>query len=343
MKSRKYRLYPNNQQREQLQKNFGCVRFVYNWWLSLSQEKYSGYLLLAKQLTEKKKELLWLKDCYMNSLQHSLRNLDKAFQNFFKKRSKYPKFKKKSNSQSVYYIQSIKIVKDFIQTPKIWLIKCNFHRECKWKIKSMTITRTASWKYYVSILTDFVEQKPSNTTAVGIDLWIKTFAVCSDWQTFDNPRFLKKSIKKLKKQQRVLSRKDKWSNNRNKQRVIVARIYEKVKNQRQDFLHKASTTIANKYWVVAMEKLNIKGMKKNHCLAQSIGDVSRGMFKAFLQYKTTVKEIWVFDPSSKKCIQCWNIKKDLSLKHRVYHCDNCGYIEDRDLMASKNILAMANL
>lgn len=343
MKTFRYRLSPNKIQEEKLAQNFWCARYIYNWWLWLSKEKYSWRVNLANQLKEKKKELPRLKDCYSQVLQQSLKNLDSAFQNFFKKRAKYPNFKKKSNTQSIRYPQFTSITDTHIKLPKIWEIKCKFHKECKWKIKSMTITKTATNKYYVSILTDYTEQKPSGVWSIGIDVGIKTFAVCSDWQQFENHKYLRKAMRRLKKQQRRLSRKQKWSENKNKQRIIVARLYEKVSNQRQDFLHKVSTTISRRYKTVCLEKLNIKWMMKNHCLAQSISDVWWGMFKTMLQYKVTVKEIWTFEPSSKTCFNCWTIKKDLTLKDRIYHCDVCWYSEDRDLMASKNILAMATV
>lgn len=341
MKTYKYRISPNKEQIQKLSQNFGSARFVYNRWLWISKEKYPWRVNLANQLKEKKKELPRLKDCYSQVLQQSLKNLDTAFQRFFKKKSKYPNFKKKSNTQSIRYPQFTSITDTHIKLPKIWEIKCKFHRECKWKIKSMTITKTATNKYYVSILTDYTEQKPSGVWSVGIDVGIKTFAVCSDGQQFENPKYLRKAMRRLKKQQRRLSRKQKWSSNKTKQRLVVARLHEKVSNQRQDFLHKTSTTISRQYWIVCLEKLNVKWMMKNHCLAQSISDVWWGIFKTMLQYKATVKEIWTFQPSSKTCFNCWAIKKDLTLKDRTYHCDVCGYSEDRDLMASKNILAMA--
>lgn len=341
MKTRKYRIYPNNEQIQKLSQNFGSARFVYNWGLWLSKEKYPWRINLANQLKEKKKELPRLKDCYSQVLQQSLKNLDSAFQNFFKKKAKYPNFKKKSNTQSIRYPQFISITDTHIKLPKIWLIKCKFHRKCKWKIKSMTITKTATNKYYVSILTDYVEQKPSNTKSVGIDVWLKEFAVLSDWQAISNPRFLKKKLRKLKRTQRRLSRKQKWSNNRKKFRLILARQHEKVSNQRQDFLHKTSTAIAKQYWIVCVEKLNVKWMLKNHCLAQAISDVWWYQFKTFLQYKTNVVEIWTFEPSSKKCSKCWNIKTNLTLKDRTYHCDVCWLEIDRDLNWAINILAMA--
>lgn len=343
MKTYKYRILPNKEQIQKLSQNFGSARFVYNWWLWLSKEKYPWRVNLANQLKEKKKELPRLKDCYSQVLQQSLKNLDIAFQRFFKKKSKYPNFKKKGNTQSMRYPQFTSITETHIKLPKIWLIKCKFHRECKWNIKSMTITKTATWKYYVSILTNYTEQKTNGQWSIGIDVGIKTFAVCSDGQQFENPKYLRKAMRRLKKQQRRLSRKQKGSANKTKQRLIVARLHEKVSNQRQDFLHKTSTTISRRYETVCLEKLNIKWMMKNHCLAQSISDVWRGMFKTMLEYKMEVKEIWTFQPSSKKCIKCWNIKKDLKLSDRTYHCENCWHIEDRDVMASKNILAMATV
>lgn len=343
MKTFRYRLYPNKIQEEKLAQNFWCARYIYNRWLWLSKERYTWCYNLQKLLKEKKKELPRLKDCYSQVLQQSLKNLDSAFQNFFKKRAKYPNFKKKSNTQSMRYPQFTSITDTHVKLPKIWEIKCKFHRECKWKIKSMTITKTATNKYYVSILTDYTEQKPSGVWCVGIDVGIKTFAVCSDGQQFENPKYLRKAMRRLKKQQRRLSRKQKWSANKIKQRLIVARLHEKVGNQRQDFLHKTSTIISRQYWIVCLEKLNVKWMMKNHCLAQSISDVWRGMFKNMLQYKTTVKEIGTFQPSSKTCSNCWNIKKELKLSDRTYHCEACWMDMDRDLNASINIKAMATV
>lgn len=296
---------------------------------------------LSYEIPTLKQEAEWLKTSQANSLCLWLKNLWVAYSKFFTKSSWYPKYKKKQNNQTVSYRQNIHIKWSHIQIPKVWLVSAVIHRECLWKIKMATIEKTASWKYYVSILTDYEIEKPTTNGQVWVDVWLKTFAVCSDWQEFDNPKFLKKTQKKLKKQQRRLSRKQKGSNNRDKQRLVVARLHEKVSNQRQDFLHKVSSSIASEYWLVAMEKLNVKGMQKNHRLAQAISDVGWYKFKTFLQYKTNVIEIGTFQPSSKKCLKCWNIKSDLTLKDRMYNCDNCGYSEDRDLMASKNILAMA--
>lgn len=303
---------------------------------------YSRYDL-QKVLTGVKKELPRLWECYSQCLQYSLKNLDDAYKMFFKWLAKYPKFKKKSNHQSITYPQFTSITDKHIKLPKIWLIKAVFHRPCLWNIKRMTIVKTPTNKYYVFILTDYEERKPISSGSVGIDVGLKSFAVLSDWTTIDNPKFLKKKLRKLKKLQRKLSRKQKWSSNRKKFRLIVARQYEKITNQREDFLHKVSTSIAKQYWVVAMEKLNIKGMLKNHNLAQAISDVGWGKFITFLSYKTKVVRINTFEPSSKTCSRCWRVNQDLTLSDRMYHCKSCHLDIDRDLNAAINIKAMAGV
>ena len=342
MKTYKYRIYPTKNQQKLLEKHFGCCRFVYNWWLWLSKDKYLGCYDLCKEMTKIKKDYLWLNEAPIQSLQQSLRFLDRAFQNFFKGGKGYPKFKKKNNRQNIHYVQYVWINKSAIKTPKIWYIKCKFHRPCIWNIKSMTITKTSSWKYFASILTDNSEQKTSWEWKIGIDMWIKEFAILSDGTVYHNPKWIKKSMKRLKRLQRCLSRKKKWSSNRNKFRIKLARQYEKTANQRLDFQHKVSREIANQFWFVAMERLNIKWMIQNHKLASSIWDAGWYQFKRLLSYKTNVVEIDTFEPSSKRCFNCWNIKQNLTLQDRIYHCDICWYVEDRDINAAKNILAIAN-
>lgn len=341
MKTYKYRIYPTKVQQEYLWKCFWCVRFVYNWGLSFSEERYIWKYALQRELKKLKKDNTWLKECHSQSLQHSIKQLDTAFQNFFKKKYWYPKFKKKGNIQCLHYPQYTSITDKEIKLPKIWYIKCKFHRPCLWKIKSMTITKTASWKYYVSILTDYSEWKPNWEWKVGIDMWIKDFAILSNWVMYHNPKYLKKSQKRLKRLQRQMSRKKKWSSNRNKLRIRLAKQYEKVSNQRLDFHHKVSREIANQFWFVAMEKLNIKWMMGNHKLANSIWDAGWYQFKTLLSYKTKVVEIDTYVPSSKRCSNCWAIKQNLTLQERTYYCDVCGHKEDRDINASKNILAIA--
>ena len=341
MKTYKYRIYPTQKQQEYLWRCFWWCRFVYNWWLWLSKDRYPWYKQLSSELKNLKLSCPWLKEIYSQSLQYCLISLDDAFRNFFYLWKGYPKFKKKNNKQSLHYPQFTGITDKEIKIPKLWYIRCKFHRQCLWKIKSMTITKMPSWKYFVSILTDYSEQKPSWEWCVWIDMWIKEFAILSNWTIYSNTKWMIRSMKKFKRLQRWLSRKQKWSSNMNKFRIKLARQYERMFNQRNDFQHKVSREIANQFWLVAMEKLNIKGMIKNHKLANSIWDVWWYKFKTLLSYKTKVIEIDTFKPSSKTCFNCWNIKESLWLNERTYHCDVCWYIEDRDINAAKNILAMA--
>ena len=342
MKTYKYRIYPTRNQQKLLERHFGCCRFIYNWWLWLSKEKYPWRCELCRKMTQLKRELIRLWEAPHQSLNQSLKNLDDAFKNFFNKKNRYPKFKNKRGTQSIHYNQNIWIKDNKIQTPKIWYIKCVFDRPCVGNIRNMTITKTISWKYFVSICTDDNQRKPSWEWKVWIDMWLKEFAILSDWTVYHNPKWMEKSMKRLKRLQRQMSRKKKWSSNRNKFRIKLARQYEKVSNQRLDFHHKVSREIANQFWFVAMEKLNIKWMMKNHKLAGSIWDAGWYQFKTLLSYKTNVIEINKFEPSSKRCFNCWNIKQNLTLQDRIYHCDICWYVEDRDINAAKNILARAS-
>ena len=299
-----------------------------------------NYYTLANLLKEKKQELERLKVPYSQSLQQSLKNLDTAFQRFFKKKAKYPRFKKKSYGWSVCYPQHTDIIDSYIKLPKIGMVKCNFHRELKGKVKRMTITKTPTWKYFVSILTDYDDQRTNGHGMVAIDVGIKEFGVRSDGVFIPNPRHLKKKLKRLKKQQRRLSRKQKWSSNRNKQRLRVARLHEEVSDCRKDFLHKTSTTIAKQYDTLVLENLRVRNMVKNHCLAQAISDMWWRTFRTMCEYKM---KVIVVDPrnTSKTCSNCWNIANDLKLSDRTYTCVACDREWDRDYNASLNILARA--
>ena len=339
MKCYKYRLKLTTKQEKQINQMIWCCRFVYNKWVAESKEKYIWKFNLMKELKDWKKEYTWLKECNSQSLQQTISNLDKAYQNFFKKRSKYPKFHKKESWWAIHIPQHITFADWILKVPKMKL-KTIEHRELKGNIRNCTISRTATWKYYVSIITDYVEQKPSWTWTVWIDVGIKEIATISDGTAISNPRRLQKSMRKLKKQQRWLSRKVKWSSNRNKQRKRVAVIHEKVSNQRKDYLHKATTGLSKRYETVVVEKLNVKWMLKNHKLAQSISNVGRWMFEDMLKYKMNVIEV---NPknTSKMCSNCGNIKEQLKLSDRIYSCDTCWEIMDRDYNASLNILARA--
>lgn len=345
MKTYQFRVYPNKKQQLELWKWFWQARFVYNKGLETWNEIYKNgekvnYYVLANKLKEWKQEDVRLKECYSQCLQQSLKNLDTAFQNFFKKRWGYPKFKNKDKNNSLIFPQYTSITDSHIKLPKLWLVKCKFHRGIEGNIKRMSVKKTPVWKYYVSITTDYEWKRTNWTWAVAIDVGIKEFWVCSDWIVIPNPRHLKKHLKKLKKQQRRLSRKKKWSKNRNKQRLKVARIHEKVANSRKDFLHKTSTTIANQYDTVVLEDLTVSNIKGSKSLNQAISDMWWRTFRTMCEYKMNVEIVNPYN-TSKTCSNCWNIKEDLTLKDRRYTCNACWLEIDRDYNASLNILARA--
>lgn len=360
-KAFKYRIYPNKNQVESIAKHFGCARFIYNWGLAKKIEAFqaekktlSCFDLIA-QLTKLKKqhEYSWLNEVNSQALQMSLRNLDNAFTGFFKQKKAFPKFhSKKDNKNSFQCPQNVKIIGNKLTIPKIPNIQIALSRPLVGKIKTSTVSKTCTGKYFVSIL---VEQegdypyKPTikRDTTIGIDLGIKTFATISDGRKIDNPKFLKTSLGKLKKQQRKLSHKVKGSNNSNKQRLKVALMHEKITNQRSDFLHKLTTQLTHENQVesIAIEDLAVKNMVKNHCLAQAISDVAWGQAIQQLTYKCdwygkNLLTIGRFEPSSKMC-SCGKVNSELTLADRVWTCKNCNTTHDRDILASQNIKRFA--
>jgi putative transposase len=365
MKAMKYRLYPTKSQKELLAKHFGCVRYIYNHCLNLKTEIYqteekgiSAYDLINRvTVLKKEEETKWLKEVNSQALQMSIKNLDTAFTNFFRKQTKYPKFKSKHNKQSFSCPQHCNV--DF-ESGKTYIpkfregIKTVFHREFEGKVKTCTISKTQTGKYYISILIDDGKDQPEleepiKEKCLGIDLGISHYCIDSEGNKTDNPKHLKKRIKKLKREQRKLSRKVKGSNNRKKQRKKLAIVHEKAANSRKDFLHKLSHKIAENqsYNCVAMETLNIQGMMKNHKLAGSIGDVGWYMFQTFLEYKLNdrgkqLMKIGQFQPSSKLC-SCGYKNKELKLKDREWTCPKCGKKHDRDVLAANNIKRFAFL
>lgn len=359
-KTYKYRIYPNKNQRESFENHFGCVRFVFNWGLDKKIKAYQkdkktlSCFDLINELTnlKKEKDFEWLGDVNSQSLQMALRNLDNAFTNFFRKQNKFPNFKSKKNNTNSFQIPQHLILSDKLSLPKIKGIKIKQHRKLEGKIKTATVNKTPTGKYYISILTEQDQNLPSKKkikekTTVGIDLGIKHFATISDGRKIDNPKFLKNELRKLKRQQRWLSRKEKGSSNRKKQIQKVGLLYEKITNKRSDFLHKFSfqLTHENQVDTIAIEDLNVKGMIKNHCLAQAIGDVSWGDFRRQLEYKCewygkNLLIIGRFEPSSKMC-SCGEVNKDLKLSDREWTCKVCGVKHDRDLLASQNIKKFA--
>ena len=356
LKSFKYRISPTNEQKLLLDKHFGCVRFVYNLALECKQMAYAGnkislsYNELSAQLTDLKKECEWLGEVNSQCLQMALRNLDNSFQNFFKGRASFPNFKKKSNKQSFQLPQSVAV--DFknncIDLPKFKEpIKAILHRKFKGDIKTVTISKTPTNKYFVSILVDNHIELPKpikSNNAVGIDLGIKTFAVCSDGTEYANPKHLRNAMVKLKWMQRQFSKKVKGSKRRNVWKFRIAKQHERVSNQRKDFLHKATNEITNRFDLMIIEDLNIKGMVKNHKLAGAVSDCGWNMFETMLKYKSEwkgkkVEYIGRFKPSSKICSTC-GIKNDtLTLAVREWTCENCNTTHDRDRNAANNILS----
>ena len=350
LKAFRYRIMPTASQAELINKHIGCARFVYNNALAFKQYEYAkdktnhSWYSLVKRLPDLKKENEWLKEVNSQSLQQSIVNMNTAFENFFKGRADFPKFKKKCKGKQSFNIpQSINIDNDKLIIPKFKKgIKIVLHRPIKGEIKQATISRTPTGKYFVSILCETGEvEKQTNpvneATTVGLDLGIKSFFVASNGKEYDNPKYLRKSIERLKYQQRQFS---KHKSNKRKHRLAI--LHEKVANQRKDFLHKVSTELIRENQSIALEDLNISGMLKNHCLAGSISDVSWGMFVTILEYKAkwngvNILRIGRFEPSSKTCNCCGYINKELTLKDREWTCPKCDSVLDRDINASINI------
>lgn len=359
-KAYKFRLYPTEAQKVLMEKHFGCCRFIYNLALETKQTAYLGAKKnlsafdLIKQMTLLKAEsdFEWLNEVNSQSLTQSVVNLDKAYTAFFKGNAKYPNFKNKNQAQSFACPQKTRIDKGRIFLPKFRQgIPIVLSRDFKGTIKTVTVSKSLTGKYFAAVLVDTGKPLPKKkaikeTSAIGIDLGLKSFAAASNGEVFDHPKHLQLSEQRLKVLQRRLSRKKKGSNNRGKAKQKVALLHERIANQRADFLHKLSTKLIRENQTVCIEDLNIKGMVKNHCLAKSIQSSGWFTFTQMLRYKAewsgkNVITIGRFEPSSKMCFSCGATNHTLSLSDREWVCANCGVLHDRDINAAKNIKAFA--
>ena len=351
----KFRLYPNKEQIDLLERHFGCVRFVYNYFLNQRKEQYrltgksDNYYAQAKSLTELKKqeEKEWIKEVNSQSLQFAIKCLEVAYVNFFQKRSKFPKFRSKHSKNSFTVPQFASISDNKLFIPKFREgIKCRVHREIKGKIGKVTVSKTPSGKYFVSVFTEeeYTTQLEKTNKSVGLDMGLKDFIITSEGEIFKNNRYTRKYEKKLAESQRHLSRKKKGSREFENQRLKVARLYEKISNSRSDYLHKCSISLVRRYDTICIEDLNVNGMMRNHHLAKSIADVSWGNFVDMLTYKADwnnkkAVKIERYFPSSQTCNVCGYVNKKIKdLSVREWECPVCHIHHNRDINAAINIL-----
>jgi putative transposase len=353
-----FRIYPSDAQKIFFAKHFGCCRFIYNELLSYRSGEYKKHgkkisIYTAKRrisALKKMPEYEWLKEVNSQSLQECAFDLERAYQGFFQKRSGYPRYKKKSSRQSFAIPQNFRVKKSkrencFLYVPKLKsAIKIIAHRGMEGLAKRVTIVKTAAGNYYANIICikeiEVPDQKAGK--AIGVDVGLKHLLTTSYGNKVDPIKALVCHEDKLKKLYRNLSRKKKGSKNRNKSRILVARLHEKIANIRKDFLHKLSRILVDKNQIIRIEDLNIVGLLKNRRLAKAISDASWGRFFVMLAYKAVwagkkIEKVGRFVPTSKLCSNCGTKNKELTLKDRVWICSVCGKTHDRDVNAAKNI------
>jgi putative transposase len=349
-----YRIYPTKEQENLLRKTFGSCRFVFNRFLAQWNQAFTetnkglSYNTCATQLPALKQEFEWLKEVDSIALQSAIRNLADSFDRFFKRQNADPRFKCRKNPVQSYTTKytngNIAIEGHFLKLPKLGRIRFANSRPLDGRILSATVRQNAAGKYFVSILCAAeIQSLPEIAKVVGIDLGIKTFAVCSDGQAFANPKHLSKYEKQLAFWQRRLSRRTKGGYNWKKAKVKIARVHEKIANCRKDFLHKLSTKLIRENQTICLEDLQVSNLIKNNKLAKSIVEVSWSMFRTFLMYKAdwynrTISVVAKNFPSSQLCHVCGTRNSDVKdLALRVWTCMGCGSLHDRDHNASQNI------
>ena len=349
----KYRIYPNNKQKELFAKTFGCVRLVYNKMLDDKIKHYKNTQQTLNVTPAKyKDEFPWLKEVDSLALCNAQLNLQSAYNNFFITKKGFPKFKSKRNKQS--YItnnqgNNIRIEKKKIKLPKVGFIKIKQHRKFTGIMKSVTVSKDITNKYFVSVLvdTDYKSTVKETKNKIGLDLGVKDIVVDSNGNKTENPKFLQKHEKNIKIKQKSLSRKNKYSNNYEKERVKLAKCYEKLINSRKDFLHKLSYTIINENQIIVVEDLSVKSMienSNNSNITKSIADVSFSELVRQLEYKAkwnnrVLVKIDKYFPSSQTCNKCGFLNKEVKdLSVRIWKCPSCNVVHDRDVNAAKNIL-----
>jgi putative transposase len=360
LKAYKYKLEPTTEQKVLIEKHIGSCRYIYNWALSLKVKSYeeTGKSLsqfdINKRITSLKVENKWLGEVNSQSLQGMTRNLESAFTRFFREKKGFPNYKSKKNPVQSFPVPqhySVDFENNTVKLPKIGVVKAKLHRVFEGKLKTATISKSRTGKYYISILVDNGKELPaketfSEITTIGVDVGIKDFAVLSTGEKIENPRYLKSSLKRLKVLQKRVSRKQKGSKNREKAKQRLAVLHDKITNQRNDFQNKLSFKLISENQAIALETLNVKGMVKNHHLAQAISDSAWGSFVTKLEYKAewagkTILRIGRFEPSSKLCSVCGYHNSELTLEIREWTCPDCKTKHDRDINAAINIKKFA--